>query len=468
MANFSQSVNRAIRFLCLIVTAVLLLAGTLACPASPREGSAPQAATTPQATAKESTASTDAATPPLANALSLEIEGPGRRLGIFVNGLVTGEKAPARIHVKPGDLVSLASMVEPGITVFLVDEGEVHQTGAWVVQGDERFLYFSAESIEEGAFLQINTGTGWRNVGLDLNRETPPKRIKNLISGTDPLCALFVDRRKRPMTPFIQKGQALWVLDLSQTPLADAAPLAGFTELRSLNLSGTAVSSLSALRNLRHLRVLDLHATGVGELNPLAGMVALRKLDLSRTPVASVADLSAMHELVWLNLSRTAVADLAPLGEAVALRKLFLGETQVNDLSALSRLRRLEVLDLAETPVADIAPLSGMSRLRMLDLRHTNVADVSALATLESLEQVNLSGAPVTDLFALAGLSSLLKLNLSGTPVQDIEPLFALTNLIWLSLSRTNVQAADVDRLREKLPNCRIVMGKQTPPAPQP
>lgn len=81
------------------------------------------------------------------------------------------------------------------------------------------------------------------------------------------------------------------MLTVSDTPVADLAPLAGLTGLKVLNFSKTQVA----------------------DLVPMAGLNALQMLDVSGTEVADLAPLGRLTDLQTLNVSNTQVTDLSPL-----------------------------------------------------------------------------------------------------------------------------------------------------------
>ena len=54
------------------------------------------------------------------------------------------------------------------------------------------------------------------------------------------------------------------------------APLAGLTNLQSLDLNGTQVSDVAPLAGLTNLQSLDLRGTQVSDVAPLAGMIGTK------------------------------------------------------------------------------------------------------------------------------------------------------------------------------------------------
>jgi hypothetical protein len=79
-------------------------------------------------------------------------------------------------------------------------------------------------------------------------------------------------------------------LSLAGTRVADAAPLARFTDLRALDLSNTQVAELAPLANLTNLESLNLSSTPVTDLAPLSN---LPKLQLVYLTFNGICDASA-------------------------------------------------------------------------------------------------------------------------------------------------------------------------------
>ena len=73
-----------------------------------------------------------------------------------------------------------------------------------------------------------------------------------------------------------------------------------------------------------------------------------------------------------------------------------------------------------------------------------------------SATATELNGTLVDDITPLKG-KDLELLWLYRTPVDDISALSEAVNLVELNLSRTEVSDAQVDELKERLPNCRLI-----------
>lgn len=108
-------------------------------------------------------------------------------------------------------------------------------------------------------------------------------------------------------------------LSISQTAVADLAPLRALPRLKTLDVSGTAVADLSPLTSIASLTELEARDTLVTQLPALGGMPALEKLDIASTLVADLGPLRSAPRLKELVISYTLVEDVAPLAEVPTL-----------------------------------------------------------------------------------------------------------------------------------------------------
>ena len=197
-------------------------------------------------------------------------------------------------------------------------------------------------------------------------------------------------------------------LDFSgKDAFSDLSPLAGFTRLENLDLSGTSVTDLSPLSSCSNLKVLRLNGCPVKDLTPLAGLTQLKELQICQTDVSDLTALASLKNLTWLR------ANYCPIQ----------GITALAELNALSR------LDLAGCQVSDFSPLSGLAQLVLLNLRHTGFDDCRLLSDCAALANLDLSRTEITDLHGLESLRNIWCLEVTGTRVTDFSPLSALPKL---------------------------------------
>ena len=180
--------------------------------------------------------------------------------------------------------------------------------------------------------------------------------------------------------------------ELGVNPISNVSPLAGLTNLETLNLTFTGVSDVSPLASLTNLETLELNVTAVSDVSPLASLT----------------------NLTWLELSGTGVSDVSPLATLTNLETLRLDYTAVSDVSPLASLTNLVELNLYRTAVSDVSPLATLTNLERLELNGTAVSDISPLASLTNLERLNLWDCPLT---AAAHQTHIPAIQANGTKV---------------------------------------------------
>ena len=201
--------------------------------------------------------------------------------------------------------------------------------------------------------------------------------------------------------------------------------------LEELSLRNTSVRDVASLQNKELLRTLDISGTRVTTLTPL-GDLQLEELYLDGLPVRSltfvklglagtkVADFQplAAKRLTWLDLRETSAKSLSWLAD-MPLETLLLSDSRVTDISDLAGMKLFE-LTLANCLVDDFDVLRGMP-LQRLDLSGTAFSETEILSD-SSVAYLNLAATDVADLSGLAG-AELKSLNITTTDVSDLEAL---------------------------------------------
>ncbi len=217
----------------------------------------------------------------------------------------------------------------------------------------------------------------------------------------------------------LEYAHSLRVLDLgseyisgqplsNSNTISDLSPLAGLTQLNSLDLERNEISDISPLSGLTGLSVLYLSTNSISDVSPLSGLTRLKTLDISAN---SISDISILSELIQLNiffLSYNSISDISVLSELTQLQLLYLGANTVSDISPLANLTQLSELSLGVNSISDVSPLSGLTQLQRLHLLHNSISDISPLANLRELIVLYLSSNNITD------VSPLVDLNLTG------------------------------------------------------
>ena len=149
--------------------------------------------------------------------------------------------------------------------------------------------------------------------------------------------------------------------------------------------------------------------------------------------------------IVGLDLSGVQIFtadDLRTLISGKSIQHLTLSGSRLKDsqLRQIARLKDLRSLDIGNTMVTDegLESLSRCKDLTSLQLQYVSVGDagISHVAALSSLSSLNLEGTDVTD--------------------AAVKSLGSLENLRRLNLKHTALTEDAVDKLRKRLPKCKI------------
>ena len=216
--------------------------------------------------------------------------------------------------------------------------------------------------------------------------------------------------------------------------ISDISPLAGLTNLTTLDLWGNSISDISIVAGLNNLTELNLALNSISDISPLAGLNQLTELNLWDNSISDISLLAGLTNLTELNLQVNSISDISPLISLTNLIELDLSVNPISDFSPLASLTNLIELDLSFNSISDISPLAGLTNLTTLSLLSTSISDISAIAKLTNLIELDLSFNSISDISPLAGLTNLTKLDLWHISISDISPLAGLTNLTTLIL----------------------------------
>jgi hypothetical protein len=190
-------------------------------------------------------------------------------------------------------------------------------------------------------------------------------------------------------------------LDLSKNVLKGPLDLLHLVELRWLNLSKNALTSLDGFASLPNLRVLNVSynklegKVNVGKLRELTALV------LNSNAITSVAGLEKLPRLETLIVSNNQITEFGGwISQATSLTKLSASNNpNVVNFSGLKALTAMKELRLNSTGLrrpADV--VQGMRTLRILEVGGSNTIeswdDVGALP--RGVWQLNLKGTPLS------------------------------------------------------------------------
>ena len=250
--------------------------------------------------------------------------------------------------------------------------------------------------------------------------------------------------------------------------------LADQTELRRLELSGTAVTSagLIHLKNLTNMERLNVCLTAVSDdgFEHLAGMTRMKRMTICASKItgSGFAHLQGMKQIESINLHSAPASDagLEAIGKLTSLRRLEIVHTNVTDaglkhLAGLVNLRQLHIHGptTTETALPFIGQLKELYQLDVYDRPASNQT-LEQIAKLSKLRFLMLPNGVFDDegVKHLANMTTLEELSLDSDKVTaaSIDHLASLKTLRKLHLGRLRLTPTDRDRLQTLLPKTEI------------
>ena len=236
--------------------------------------------------------------------------------------------------------------------------------------------------------------------------------------------------------------------------IEDLTPLAGLTNLTSLNLDGSGIHDLSPLANLKELESLHLWNNKITDLTPLAGLTSLTVLDVGSND--ELSDISPLSNLPLERLSAyyNQIVDISPLADVTTLERFDItrnfaydehGHLLYPDVAVLASLVNLRDVGIGFLRATDISALENLHDLRHLYAPGNDIEDISTLAAHPRLQTAWLSRNKITDISALAGLADLAHLYLGHNDIVDVSPLKALVEVHTLGLEHNDI--ADISAI---------------------
>ena len=222
-------------------------------------------------------------------------------------------------------------------------------------------------------------------------------------------------------------------LDLSGCAIsADLSILKTLPALEELTMEGCAISSLAFLEGAPSLKKLDLSRNAIGNLSPLATIPTLQTLDLADNAVADPTPLSGLTELTSLNLSENVLTTIAPLGSCGKLTELDVSENKLTDIAAVRTLTGLTSFRAEKNQLTDCSPLAVCTELRTLDISNNQLTDITMLSSLTKMTEFDFSYNQAAALPALPASAALVTVNGSYNQLTTLEPLDKLEALNYV------------------------------------
>lgn len=322
-------------------------------------------------------------------------------------------------------VVSAVGLVSPAVTAGYTIGGVVEA----VAFQDEAVEATVREALGKQGDDPVMSDEMWALTELEL-----PKEVKSLAD-------LSICRSLTSLTlhgtygiDFSVLGQLtnLETLDLSDSTVSSngVAAIGTLSKLKTLKLSGCALTDVSALSGLASLTTLDLSKNAIADVSFLSGMAALTDVNLSANAIASIASLSSAKDLQILDIANNQITSLASLNNKKALAALRAASNQISDLSPLASCSSLQILDLSTNAVTDLKPVSALSKLSSLSADQNTIAALPNFSAAAALTKVSFSHNAITEISGLKDLPILNYVNLNNNQVSDLSPLSGCRNLV--------------------------------------
>ncbi len=108
----------------------------------------------------------------------------------------------------------------------------------------------------------------------------------------------------------------------------------------------------------------------------------------------------------------------------------------------------------------DLYEIASLTRMESLGVSDCGLRDLSFLSGFTELTFLQISDNDVTSLLPITGMRHLKTLYIDNNPIEDLTPLYTLDALRTLSMKGIPVTQAQLDALREALPNCSVYADK--------
>ena len=249
----------------------------------------------------------------------------------------------------------------------------------------------------------------------------------------------------RYMTNLTELSIANTIMWAYGTHLTDISPLAGLTNLRSLDLNGNRIECIAPLAGLTNLVNLSIGGNLFTDLAPLAGLTNLEHLSIGWSQVSDLTPLARLTNLWGLHVGGHGITSVAPLANLMNLTFLDVGSSQISDISPLAGLTRLEGLGIGFNLISDLSPVANMPHLDWLYAGNNNISDLSPLEGMSNITRLFLYTNQISDISPLASLTNLAVLNLNQNQISDISPLAGLDSFedLWGGLWLDDNQITD-------------------------
>ena len=241
---------------------------------------------------------------------------------------------------------------------------------------------------------------------------------------------------------------SITLLDLSGTSLTSLAGIENLKNLTTLDVSSTQLTSLAGIENLKDLKNLTTLNLYSNQLTTLAGIENLKNLttlNLSSNQLTTLAGIENLKNLTTLDLSYTGITSLAGIENLKDLKNLTTLNLNGNKLTALDgieNLKNLTTLNLNGNQLTTLAGIENLKNLTTLDLGRTGITSLAGIENLKNLTTLDVRSNQLNTLAGIENLKNLTTLDLDSnqlTTPAGIENLKDLKNLTTLDMSNNQL-----------------------------
>ena len=277
---------------------------------------------------------------------------------------------------------------------------------------------------------------------IDLS-DQPPSALEELKEGISAL----------PSLEYVNLNTSSWTLadaaDLQKAKeeLRVDYPVTAFGKTFSLADKTVDLSNISMKKRLQELKDLLPYLGGIKELY-------LDHCGLSNEQLAELRSQYTTPKIVWLvKIGAYTCHTNDVMIKFSAGDNKTLNDKDVKDLKYCNEIR---FLDLGHNHLKHIDFVSYMPDLEVCIIAVNYLRDISGIENCKKLEYCEFLSGIIKDISPLAACTELKHLNVAYNVIDDISPLYGLTKLERLWISRNNIPKAQVEHIRELLPNCEI------------
>lgn len=367
--------------------------------------------------------------------LSLHGGPASKNRPLVIDGLLTGTLPQVRsltlIDCETQD-GGAALRYFPGLNTLFISEGQ----GAFRMDNASDMtalstLYFDNTQAEGDDFSSLGALTGLstitiKNTGLDdISWMAPLEKLRSLdISG----CAVTTLRG-------LEGHVGLYTLTAPDNRITDISALSDSEKLQYLNLSGSSVSDLSPLAGCAALTNLNLTGNDISDISPLAGCTSMNNLVLNDMQLTNLDACEAMINLTTLEARNNAITDIGGLINTTQMTTVDLSDNRITDISPIVKnAGKLNSVFLGNNQIADLSPLREASELQMLGIEGNGISSLNALTGLQKLSFLSAGNNRISDLTPLTDLVAIVYLDLGDNEISDLRALsgHAMSNQVLL------------------------------------